>query len=982
MSCACGCCGGLHAAAPGAMPNRPGLAAIRNRIGTHAHFLETMLARLSSADYPELAGLRTRDPSDPAIALLDAWATVADVLTFYQERIANEGYLRTATERRSLVELARLIGYVPRPGVASSVYLAFSLEKDAAPVVIPRGSKANSIPNPGETMEAFETSADLLARPEWNAIRPRLVQPQTARTIVEDGIFLKGTATRLKPGDMLLIGLTGSDQRLPIRVATVEADEEAKRTRITLVLPDKQKPSGKAAEDDDDQGDGRPVLDEASLAALRTPGTRAPRGSAQLARSVDASFARGADTLPRLLAHFEPALAGSLYSALRNAGPAVVQPIEIHAMRIEARPFGHNAPLKLTKVGDADTPPQFSEWSLFTDAADAHGLSRIALDADHDVDAGTYVVIEKSLPRSSNDDKGNKNETAPELALISLPPLDTLRHASLAALGMSGKSLVLSWTGKPWLDNNDNDGTYDDFSVVRGSRVYLGSEKLELANAPITTEIGGELIELDGLYDGLDPGRWLIVEGERVDIPDGKGDPIPGIRATELVMLAGVRQVVRGTPQPPPTDPNGSTAGVAGSLPNTGIAGDALEPKASSGPERVRPQPGDTYHSVITLAGATAQGLSGLAYRYKRDTVTIYANVAHATHGETRIETLGSGNAAQPLQSFPLRQSPLTHVSAPTPSGIASTLETRVNDVLWHEAPTLAALGPTDRKYTTRTGDDDKTLVIFGNGKRGMRLPTGRENVKARYRSGIGAPGNVAARQISLLASRPLGVKEVINPMRASGGADRETAEGIRRNAPIAILALDRLLSTSDYADFARNFAGIGKAAAWRAGRRVHVVIAGVDDAPIDPNADLYANLKDALHRFGDPMVPLTLTIREQLSLVVQAGVRIDADYLWEAVEPKVRAAMFRAFAFETQELGAPLFLSHALRAIQGVRGVTSVDIDVFDAISAAQLTGGGAEALAAKLVEARPRISVGRTQIAYLPPAVPDTLILQELPS
>ncbi len=36
-------------------------------------------------------------------------AALADVLTFYQERIANEGYLRTATERRSILELAREI---------------------------------------------------------------------------------------------------------------------------------------------------------------------------------------------------------------------------------------------------------------------------------------------------------------------------------------------------------------------------------------------------------------------------------------------------------------------------------------------------------------------------------------------------------------------------------------------------------------------------------------------------------------------------------------------------------------------------------------------------------------------------------------------------------------------------------------------------------------------------------------------------------
>src|SRR5947209_3140502 len=137
MKLPCGCCSGIQIVTPEAEQNRPGLTAISYRVGTHAKFLESMIARLSSlyldiaaADgsgamsrlYP-LKQSTTRDPSDPSVAMLDSWATVADVLTFYQERIANEGYLPTAIERRSIVELARLIGYKPRPGVSASVYL-------------------------------------------------------------------------------------------------------------------------------------------------------------------------------------------------------------------------------------------------------------------------------------------------------------------------------------------------------------------------------------------------------------------------------------------------------------------------------------------------------------------------------------------------------------------------------------------------------------------------------------------------------------------------------------------------------------------------------------------------------------------------------------------------------------------------------------------------------------------------------------------
>ena len=150
----CGCCQGAVVLTPAEVYNRPGLDALRYRAGVHATFLETMKARLwrlyleapagtsgeIAGGYP-LRALATREPNDPAIALLDAWATVADVLTFYQERIANEGYLRTATERRSVLELARLVGYRLRPGVAASAFLAFLLDKDCA-VEIPRGTRA------------------------------------------------------------------------------------------------------------------------------------------------------------------------------------------------------------------------------------------------------------------------------------------------------------------------------------------------------------------------------------------------------------------------------------------------------------------------------------------------------------------------------------------------------------------------------------------------------------------------------------------------------------------------------------------------------------------------------------------------------------------------------------------------------------------------------------------------------------------------
>jgi hypothetical protein len=209
------------------------LTALAYRVGTHAQFKQRMLARLSAAERSALAGLQTRQDDDFAIALLDAWATVADVLTFYQERIANEAYLRTATERLSLVHLARLIGYELQPGVAASTYLAFTLEE--APGAPPRttidsGVKVQSIPGPGEKPQTFETVEIIEARPTWNALKPRATGPQRPEGGIME-LYLIGVDTQLHPGDgIVVVGSTGGEFRA---LQTVTPDLARGHTHIT-----------------------------------------------------------------------------------------------------------------------------------------------------------------------------------------------------------------------------------------------------------------------------------------------------------------------------------------------------------------------------------------------------------------------------------------------------------------------------------------------------------------------------------------------------------------------------------------------------------------------------------------------------------------------------------------------------------------------------------------------------------------------------
>jgi hypothetical protein len=233
----CGCC--EPEPTPSPLYNRPGLPALSFRSGIYATFFRRMLARLGRLTYPTvtMAGraLGAGDcSSDDPRALLDASAIVADVLTFYQERIANEGFIRTSTERRSILEMARAIGYELNPGVAAAVYLAFTLEDaSGAPdsAEISAGTKVQSVPPQGQLPQSFETSKAILARPEWNALLPRLSTTQNLTTGIGE-IYLSGTNNNLKVGDVIFV--TTMVYSAAAHIAAVEVDNTKKITHITL----------------------------------------------------------------------------------------------------------------------------------------------------------------------------------------------------------------------------------------------------------------------------------------------------------------------------------------------------------------------------------------------------------------------------------------------------------------------------------------------------------------------------------------------------------------------------------------------------------------------------------------------------------------------------------------------------------------------------------------------------------------------------
>ncbi|HET8842957.1 MAG TPA: hypothetical protein VFN35_15950, partial [Ktedonobacteraceae bacterium] len=214
--------------------NPPGQKELAYRVGTYTTVFQRLLTAL--ADQNTDQGLNvpplSTDPQDNwAVGLLQAWSIVIDVLTFYQERIANEGYFLTATEMRSILELAHLTGYELRPGVSASTYLAFTVGpvRNGASLtcLLPKGIAAQSVPTqtqqapsfpavgkppaPPQLPLTFETSEQFEAHSEWNAISPAQSRSAAGRTFRPGTTVLRleGIKTTLRVGDAIL--LVGGD---------------------------------------------------------------------------------------------------------------------------------------------------------------------------------------------------------------------------------------------------------------------------------------------------------------------------------------------------------------------------------------------------------------------------------------------------------------------------------------------------------------------------------------------------------------------------------------------------------------------------------------------------------------------------------------------------------------------------------------------------------------------------------------------------
>ncbi|HEX4420650.1 MAG TPA: putative baseplate assembly protein [Kofleriaceae bacterium] len=195
----------------------------------------------------------------------------------------------------------------------------------------------------------------------------------------------------------------------------------------------------------------------------------------------------------------------------------------------------------------------------------------------------------------------------------------------------------------------------------------------------------------------------------------------------------------------------------------------------------------------------------------------VVTNAIDAYNQETiRDEILGASDAS-PLQQFKFLRGPLLEDEVievrerqkPAPEDVAelgtdavrpAEPENPQNNEVWiryRRVDSFFASGPRSRHYSL---DYVTGMVSFGDGRRGMVPPELKDNVVARnYRIGGGALGNVNANTLTSLGRALAYIESVVNPLSATGGADRETIDEAKNRAPYTIKSRDRAVTSEDY---------------------------------------------------------------------------------------------------------------------------------------------------------------------------------------
>lgn len=908
-------------ALPATVANRPALQRIDYAADDHDSVASRLLQRLPEV----LPGWNARfleEGGDYAVVLARLAAQMCAILDGYADHRANEGFLRTATLSRSLMDLSALIDYAPGAGSSAATLQAF-LAKPGQTGLLPSGFQITAPPLPGSS----DTG-------------PRIFQTLTALSVDPSR------------NTMRLIGYNRSGRMLALRNAAVA-------TQDTAVLTDDLYAGVKT---------GTPIVfdDGATLAAVPLTAASEVDGATELRWAAGAPTANVDFAIADTTIHGRNKQTMKLEAAERadeiTLGQNTLPVFNATMFTVGAAVLVENGGLQFPAIVlGKDTNAKTIVLNRGVPASLRRSKTRVLEGTSC---GGTTTTVRAGVTELYRDPLGYKKKDFPHTPdpgdLLLLADASGVELATVASV--SQNAIVLTQPTTRALRP-----TSRPFDLVPRVRYYMLKPNdpsthqtrlrpVLLGESPEVYRNGDTVLTLDKTYEGLAPGIVLglsdglrtrahrvaladTVEGKTVLTLDGSVDSqfrvatlnlygpyehamrVAGHDRSETTLAAGLSQL----------DLVGAPAGLA--LGMEIVVADAAHAE------------GARITQVQTIAGGTRIALARpLEHGYALGDTVVYGNVASVSHGASVAdETLGSGDPTLAPQRFALRKSAVAFVpDANAARGVRPAVDVWVDGELWTAVETLAGSGPLDRHYAIDIDERERATVVFGDGVHGAVPPSGRNNIIAKYRIGHGAGANVAAAAIATMPRALPFLERSFNPLPASGGSDTETPDSIKRQAAHRVRTLDRAVALSDYLDLALSHSGVAKARAdleregsGRAARSVIALTVAATGGSALSTPQKEALLAYLSARSADPA---RLRVRDYRPWPVRLSLRVNVSP--RVLQSDVQRALLDAFGsagffgFDQRELGADLVLSDVYALAESIQGVDHLVATAFHAES------------------------------------------------
>jgi hypothetical protein len=942
--CPCG-----QAQDPQVVSNPPGLPQISYRVDDFTGFRRSLLRPLPGE---QAIGIWRPAAGDLGLQVLEWWAYLADILTFYNERHANESYLRTAIRPGSIASLVSLLGYAPAPGIAATGNVAAmrTAAHPDEPLVIPAGMRLSSVATPGVPSQTFEVAAGT-SFPGPSAVPVTLLASDATPQLNDDGtprsVLLAGRVSGIQTGTQLVLAgadFTADDNWSVVTVGPPAPETDPGTGVVNTLVSFSAGYWGPTTTSQSRSQSAsyrlmRPTGTAAlwSLTSTGTPQPVVPGPPFQVHLSAavraispgDVILFESGDGSPLALA----TVAGTSEEFAAVPYPGSTQPLPVPWTDSDIgnppQPGSASYANGTFTINGAGNdiwvgPPQFDQFNYVWQALAGDGsiVARVTSQSPTDPWSKSGVMIKQSTAANS------------PYALLAVTPGNGIAFQYGFNTTLSGGSYNFP---SAWLKLTRSGSVFTAYSSPDGTTwTQVPTPTTITMTDPVTV----------GIFTcAHNPTAICTATFDNVSVaPPGATVPLDIAVAHTVLTLTLAAQDAAALSKVTDTSTVavrygfknvgtiiGTPAAVLDSLPATVGVPEPYSPPAPSATAFLQDSTGAGVLVDVSAAGPGQATLTGTGTPPSVITtplavpLQLLLNVVPVARGTTVTnEVLGSGNAALANQPFQLSKSPLTYFASG--AGWASTLQVYVDGVEWQEVTSFYGQAPDARVFVvSRSLDQAVTTVTFGDGVNGARLTSGAGNVVASYRYGSGSASPPAGR-LTTITQPQANLASIQNPVAVSGGADPQAAEDVRTGAPASVFSFGRAISALDYQVVAAQAPGVSRVAA-------HWTFDGTEQRTLvklyvgdDPAAVAAATA--ALAGSEDPNRPVSVVAATPIRLELSCTLVVAADRQIPAVVAAATAAVSGSagglFSPAQMGIGQRLYRS-AVEAALMVPGVVAV---------------------------------------------------------